>query len=222
MSEQFRLHQVPGYGGHIQSDKRLARPGAVAVQSARHQLLASPGFPVDEDGDVAVREPSDGAEDLLHRRRLANNLGLWQLLGARRCPPLFFGLRQGPFGDRDDFVEVKGLWQVLKSAPLIRLYRTVQVGVGGGDDDGQLRVVLGDFRQQLEPVGTRHSDIADNDVRLLFAHTLEKLISVIKTLVAYASLVKGSLQNPANRTVVVHYPDFRLSMHDLVPMAGRL
>jgi hypothetical protein len=48
---------------------------AVAVQRARHQLLAGAAFAGDQHRDVALAQPADGAEHVLHRRRLAQHLG---------------------------------------------------------------------------------------------------------------------------------------------------
>jgi hypothetical protein len=47
---------------------------AVAMQGARDQFLAGAGLAVDEHRDVGAREPTDGAEHLLHRRRLADDV----------------------------------------------------------------------------------------------------------------------------------------------------
>jgi hypothetical protein len=47
---------------------------AVAVQGPGDQLLAGARLAVDQHRDVAVREAADGAEHLLHGRRLADDL----------------------------------------------------------------------------------------------------------------------------------------------------
>jgi hypothetical protein len=69
VAEQFGLHQVARDRGHVQRDEGRAGARAVPMQRARDQLLAGAGLAVDQDGDVRARQPADGAEHLLHRRR---------------------------------------------------------------------------------------------------------------------------------------------------------
>ncbi len=74
VAEQLRLHQILGDSRHVQRDEWRRRTRAVAVQGMGHQLFAGAGLAVDQHGDVGMAKPADGAEHLLHRRRLADDL----------------------------------------------------------------------------------------------------------------------------------------------------
>jgi len=58
------------------ADEGLAGARAVAMQGTRDELLPGTGLAGDEDGRVRLRQAPDGAEDLLHRRRLPRISGV--------------------------------------------------------------------------------------------------------------------------------------------------
>ncbi|KAF1068799.1 MAG: hypothetical protein GAK45_01258 [Pseudomonas citronellolis] len=74
MAEQLGFHQVLGNRRHVQRDERLRSARAVAVQGMRNQFLAGTRLAIDQHRDVGVAETADGAEHLLHRWRLADDL----------------------------------------------------------------------------------------------------------------------------------------------------
>ena len=112
--------------------------GRVLVQRARHQFLAaSRDSPVIITVTLLLRQPADGAEHVLHRRRLAQHLG-------RRRHALLGHLLALAFLDRaadqlDRLGQVEGLGQVLEGAALEGGDRAVQVGERRHDDDRQAR-----------------------------------------------------------------------------------
>jgi len=55
----------------VQRDERFGLPRTVLVQRPGDQLLARAGFAGDEHRDAGARQAADGAEYLLHGRRLA-------------------------------------------------------------------------------------------------------------------------------------------------------
>ena len=71
VAEELGLEQFRGNGRRVQCDERFCLARAVLVQRTRHQFLAGAGFTRDQHGDARARKPADGAEHLLHRRRLA-------------------------------------------------------------------------------------------------------------------------------------------------------
>src|SRR5690554_2566328 len=73
VAEQFRFNQVFGNGGHVQGDERVVGPGAVVVQGLGHQFFTGATLAVDQYGNVGVGEPADGAKDLLHGGRFADD-----------------------------------------------------------------------------------------------------------------------------------------------------
>ena len=75
VAEELRLEQVLRDRRRVDRDERAARARAVLVQRVGDELLAGARLAGDEDGDDALAEPADRAEHVLHRRRLAEDLG---------------------------------------------------------------------------------------------------------------------------------------------------
>ena len=96
------------------------------VQRARDEFLAGAALAGDEHRDDALRQAADGAEHVLHRRRLAEHLGH---LGLRRVGHLLAqALVERAPDQLDGAVHVEGLGQVLEGAALERRHGAVQVG----------------------------------------------------------------------------------------------
>jgi hypothetical protein len=71
VAEQLGLQQILRDGRGVDGDKwPAAGARGMLVQRARHQFLAGAGFAGDQHRDVALRQAADGAEHVLHRRRL--------------------------------------------------------------------------------------------------------------------------------------------------------
>jgi hypothetical protein len=86
------------------------------VQRARHQLLAGAGFAGDQHRDVALAQAADGAEHVLHGRRLAQHLGRrgHALLGHL----LALAFLDGAADQLHRLGQVEGLGQVFEGAAL--------------------------------------------------------------------------------------------------------
>ena len=93
--------------------------------------------------------------------------------------------------------------------------------MGGGDDDRQFRVLIVDARQQVQAVDTGHTYVADDDVRLLGKHALDQLVAIGKALVVDTGLAERAFQHPADRAVIIHDPDFSVSLHGSVPLVNK-
>src|SRR5690606_16453544 len=102
------------------------------------QLLARAGLAVDQDRDIAMRQPANSTKDLLHGGRFTDNWrGLLFLLFAWLTDPLLIanGMRERPLDNDDGFIEVEGLWQIVEGAFLITADSTFEVRMSGHDDD---------------------------------------------------------------------------------------
>ncbi len=94
VAEELALDQAFGQGAAIDRDERAVAPLAEAVQRARHQLLAGPGFPGDEHAEVGA-----GGGERCADRPPASRVGRrrWRRR-PRRPPPA--GARRRPAAPR--------------------------------------------------------------------------------------------------------------------------
>jgi hypothetical protein len=74
VAEQLRLDQLLGDGRAVHLHEPLAAPQAVAVDRARHQLLADAALAEDQHGGVGRRRALDRVESPAQRRALAHHL----------------------------------------------------------------------------------------------------------------------------------------------------
>jgi hypothetical protein len=81
VAEQFALEQVLRDRRGVDRDERPAARGLCGAARARRAPCRCPDSPVISTGRVRLRQPPDRAEDLLHRRRLAED---FRRLRARR------------------------------------------------------------------------------------------------------------------------------------------
>ena len=115
----------------------------MAVQGAGDEFLAGAGGALDHHRDVRLRQAANGAEYLLHGRRLADDLRprqrRWFRIAAAFRPP-----QDGPAHGGHGVVHVEGLGQVFEGAGLVGAYGAVEIRVRRHDDHRQARVA---FRQ---------------------------------------------------------------------------
>ena len=135
------------------------RARAVLVQRVRDQFLAGAALAGDQHRDVALAQPADGAEHVLHRRRLAEHLGHLRLR-ARRAPPRAGSRRRARRISSTALRHVEGLGQVLEGAALEGRDGAVEVGVGRHDDHRQAGQALLDLGQQVDARAAGHADVA--------------------------------------------------------------
>src|SRR3989344_109281 len=126
-------------------------------QRPRNQLLAGAGLASDQHRDVALAEPTDGAENVLHGRRLTQHLGhLRDAVVEHLFAHAFFDRAAD---ELDRLGQIEGLGQVFEGATLEGRDGAVQVGVGGHDDDRQTRMAGLDLAQQVDARAARHADV---------------------------------------------------------------
>ena len=165
MAEQLRLQQILGNGGGVDGHERAVCDRRVLVQGTRHQFLARTGFAGDQHGDGTLAEATDRPEHILHRGRLAQHFGHGRL--AFLCDLLALTFFHRATNQLHRLGQIERLGQVLERAALEGRHRTVQVRIGGHDDDRQFRLLRMHLLQQLQARAARHADIADQDTRAL-------------------------------------------------------
>ncbi|OIQ69046.1 hypothetical protein GALL_493560 [mine drainage metagenome] len=160
-----------------------------------------------------MRQPTDGAEHVLHRRRLAEEFGclVLRLVGL---------LLAQAFIDRaldqfDGLVHVERLAQVIERPALQRRHRTVQVGIRCHDDDRQAGVRLPDLLQQLDAVPTRHADVADQHLRAEVVQSRQHVARIGKAADFQPGFLKRLFQHEADRGIVIDDPD---RLHRTAPL----
>ena len=72
VAEQLALDEIARNRGHVDGDERPALALAVVVQRARDQFLAGARFAGDHHREVGLHQPRERAENVLHRRRAAD------------------------------------------------------------------------------------------------------------------------------------------------------
>ena len=207
VAEQFRFEQIAGNRGGVDGDEGRVAARAVAMQSTGHEFLAAAGFAGDQHRRVGLGEPADRAKDLLHGRRLTEDLRRQQflVLGA----VLLRALLQRTAHEADRLIDVEGLRQVFEGAALKCCNRAVEIGVGGHDDDRQLRMALLDLVQQIEPRLARHPDVRHQRLRR-FARALDRIEYLARTReAAMLDSLSGKrlLEHPADGTIVIDDPN---------------
>ncbi len=221
VTEQLGFHQVLGNRRHVQRNERRCRAWAVAVQRMGHQLLAGTRFAIDQHGDVGMAEAADGAEHLLHRRCLADDLRRVMTVGRLLLVLLFLGVLVGALDQRHGVVDVERLGQVFEGAALVGSHRAVQVGMRGHDDHRQARVLLADLREHVQAAEAGHADVGDDHIRLLAGEAGQHAVSAVEALRGHAFLLQGLFQDPADGAVVVDDPDVFASAHaDVAPCSS--
>ena len=114
MSEKLGFDQLVRNGRHVECDEGHARSQRMPMQRLGDKFLAGAGLAVDEDRDIRVREAADGAEDLLHRRRLPDDLGGHRRLFNGQGGALLLSVCNGALDDRDGVVHIEGFGEVLE------------------------------------------------------------------------------------------------------------
>src|SRR6266581_6164549 len=165
VAEQFGLEQVAGNRRGVDGDEWRVAARAVPMQGARDEFLAGARVAVDQHRRMRLRETPDGAEHFLHRRCLAEDFR--GHAGRFSRTVAVFALFEGPPHQIDRLVDVEGLGQVLEGAALKRGHSRIEIGIGGHDDDQEVRV-FGLYRaQQVETALPGHANVGNEHPRSL-------------------------------------------------------
>src|SRR5690554_2619126 len=122
-------------------------------------------------------------------------------------------MRNGAFDQGHGFVHIKRLGQVFEGTGLVAGHRAVQVGVGGHDDNGQVRVLFHDRGQQGNAVYAGRADVADVGIRLFVLEAHHDAFTAGEHAGVQTGLCKDTVQYPADAFVVVYDPDVSRSAH---------
>ena len=222
VAEQFGFNKVFRNCRHVQGDERVSCSGAVIVQGLGHQFFTGAALTVDQYGDVGVRQPANGPENLLHGRGFTNNfgiarcgIGLWFAGGA-----FFMAVSNGPFYQCDGVIHIKGLGQVFEGAGLVAGHRAFKIRVRGHDDNRHILMQFDDLGEQGNTIHPWHPDIADDGVRLLVFQPHHDAVAAVEYARLHASLAQGAFQHPSNTSVIVDNPDVCRLAH-LLSSRGR-
>jgi hypothetical protein len=158
--------------------------------------------------DVALAQAADGAEHVLHRRRLPQHLG-------RRAHALLGHFLALAFLHRaadqlHRLGQIEGLGQVLEGAALEGRHGAVQVGERRHDDHGQAGQLFLDLAQQVQARAPRHADVADQDLRAVLVggfQRLEHFAGVGEAAGGKVIAQQGLLQHEADGLVIINDPD---------------
>ncbi|MCY1403620.1 hypothetical protein D9M71_188080 [compost metagenome] len=186
------------------------------MQGVGNQFFTSAGLAIDQYRDVGMAQAPDGAKDFLHRRCFTDDFRSAGQAGHHFQALLLLGMLIGTFDQRNRFIHVEWLWQVLEGAALVGRHRAVQVRMGGHDDHRQTRVLFANASQQVQATGARHADIGNDHIRLLPSQAAHHAIGTVEALGGHAFLLQGFFQDPADGTVVIDDPDSFTTAHDEV------
>ena len=101
-------------------------------------------------------------------------------------------------------VGVEGLDDVVEGAGLQRAHGGVHRGVGGHDDDGQVRAHLGQARLQLQAVHLGHLDVHQRDVVGVLGRQAQRGRGAVGHVHAPAVLAEPAAEGLAHDLLVVH------------------
>jgi hypothetical protein len=177
------------------------------VQGVGHQFLAGAGLAGDEHRGLALAQAADGAEHVLHGRRLAQH-GLARQAGIQ--PGHFLdaaAFLQGPVDEFQGVVHVEGLGQVFEGAALEGGDRRIQVGIGGHDDDGQAGLLGLDLLHELQAAHARHADVRHHRAGGFPVQGAQGRLGGVEDAVGQVFPRQGLLEHPSDGAVVVDDPD---------------
>ena len=203
MTEQFGLDEIARDRRHVHRHERPVAPLAIVVQRARNELFAGSGLPGDHHGKISLHQARQHAIDILHCRRAANQRDRIEFGFVRAVGDPLLRLRQGAAHNRDQFLQVERLRQILIGAAFGRADRSHERVLCAHHDHGKIGPHLLDPRQQIERVLVRHHHVGDDEVALPLADPAPQRRRVPRQ----SHLISGARQclveNRADRRVIV-------------------
>ena len=159
-----------------------ARTLGPLVDGPRHQILAGPALPEDQDGGVRGGHPLDHAEDLLHpgrtRQDAAERLGSWQARAQGHIVAQELSLLGCLADDHLEFLDPGGLGQVVIGAQLHGLDGARNLLEACHHDHLRLFGKTGQLPQDLNAFLARHLHVEDDHVVRRLAQTIERGLPV--------------------------------------------
>ena len=165
MPEQLRLDQLLGDGRAVDLDERLRGARGAAMDFARHELLAGARFAGDEDRGFRRRGQLDLRLELLHRRRLADELVVARFALAQLADFLLeLLLPDGVADGEQQLVAVQRLLEEIERAALRALDGGGDVAVAGDHDHRRRHVLLFQILEDFDAVEHGHLDVEEDGV----------------------------------------------------------
>ena len=148
---------------------------------------------------------ADGSEKLLHRRRLPDDFAypVDRFFNGH----FLFMLLHGPFDEIDCLVEVERFCQIFESPALKSRYGRIKIGIGGHDNDGQVRKTGPGRFQQMKAGCSRHANVGYQHLRDFFLKCRQNIIRIGKGSQRDIFTRERFFQYPANGIVVICNPD---------------
>jgi hypothetical protein len=199
-----------GIAGGIERDEGAMRARRFAMQRARDELLARAGLAGDQHRQRRLREPPDAAEQLAHRGRVADQVGVGE---GRRRRRRARGrerrrIRHRTAGEFDRRVEVERLGQEFVGATAKGAGGAGDVGVSAHDDHGQLRRGGLQAIQQHQAVFARHAHVGEQQRgRAAIAQRLQCIARILEAVDRIPGFAQCGGEHEAHRAIVVDDPD---------------
>src|SRR5258706_942752 len=174
------------------------------MQRPRDELLAGSRVAGDQHRGMGLRETSDGAEHLLHRGRLPEDLGSLDVLGGGL--DLALALLERAAHQPHRVIDVEGLGKVFERSALKGGHRAFQVRVRRHDYDRRGRQARLQLLHELQPGESRHANVAHHDLRDLLGEFVDGLLRGAERAMRDALARERLLEHPADRAVVIDDP----------------
>jgi hypothetical protein len=177
VAEQLGLEEAVGDGSEVHRHEGLVAPGALAVDRARHQLLARSALPAHEHGGVSLGdlrdllvEPDHGGMAAHQRVEAVRAVELGAKIADLALEDALLG---GLLDEEQELVHVEGLDDVVVGARLDRVHRGAHVGHRGHEDDRDGVVEGEEPGQHRRPVLAGQAYVEHGHVHAARAHEAE-------------------------------------------------
>jgi hypothetical protein len=200
VAEQLRLDQVVGDRRAVHLHEPLTRAKAVAMDGARHQLLADAALASDEDGCRRRRCATDGVEHTTERWPLADEVVASLLRLAQRDVLVnqTMPVERVAYGD-EDALGGERLLDEIEGTELRRLDRRAHCRVSRNHHDGQRLVGALQPLQHFEAVHTWHLDIEEDEIRQIAIGDDQTVLAGRGALHLVAFVLENHFQRVADR-----------------------
>ncbi len=208
MPEELALEQVLRNGGAVESDERLFGPRALVVQGLGDELLARAALTGHQHRRLERRHHADRPEDLLHARRVADDVVRTVATPDFPAQVLELGVARGvPRGTLDDdqeLFDVEGLGHVVERAELHGGDRRLD---GLGRRQHQHRhplILLLDALEHDEAVDPRHEHVEEHEIGLHLSQHLERLFARLASTASYCSFntIRNDSRTPGSSSTI--------------------
>ncbi len=188
------------------------------MDGVRDELLADAGLALDEHGEVRGRDEVDRLQDLAHGRARRGELGRplrlqvgdpleGHVLGREALLP------DGLSDDEEEVLAVDRLRDVVEGARLHDLHDGVHRRVPACDDDLEVRGLLLDPLEELEPVQALQEEVGDKYGDRFATRDLERGVAIPGTERGVAVRAQSTEQELAKLVFTFNDQDRRLVGH---------